>query len=339
MIFNDEKKKTIVLYLLQKIDEKAPSLTAKVAQEFGITQNTVYTYLSELESTGIVRKVRRGEFELISQSWQKEFLRDRGDLRDENYVVPDIMKRLPSLPENVVRIWRYTLSEMINNVIDHSACNSLMITVETNALNSCVMLEDNGVGLFHKIMDYYHLENEEEVVCELFKGKLTTDKKNHSGEGIFFCSRAMDRFEVISGGYKYSMDQCGKALIDSSPQAGTIIVMAISNYSQKSLPEIFAQYADFEDGFVKTTIPLKNLFQGEMVSRSQAKRICERLEAFRTVRLDFAGVEWMGQGFADQIFRVFQGEHPEVEIVPLNMNDDIQRMYRHVLLRAKELER
>ena len=339
MIFNDEKKKAIVLYLLQKIEEKTPSLTQKVAGAFGITQNTVYTYLSELEQAGAIQKIRRGEFELVSQTWKKVFSRAGGELRDENYIVPDVMERLPELPENIRRIWRYTLSEMLNNVIDHSACQTLTITIETNMLNSTIVLDDDGVGVFRKIMDCYDFVNEEEVVCELFKGKLTTDRKNHSGEGIFFSSRVMDRFQIVSGGYCYSMDQCGKEVVGDEQRSGTQILMSISNYSQKKLSEIFNQYADIENGFVKTTIPLKNLFQGEMVSRSQAKRICERLESFQTVRLDFSGVEWMGQGFADQIFRVFHEAHPEIELIPQNMNEDVQRMYQHVLLRAKELER
>lgn len=35
---------------------------------------------------------------------------------------------------------------------------------------------------------------------------------------------------------------------------------------------------------------------GEPVARSQAKRICRRLEAFREVILDFSNVTLMGQG-------------------------------------------
>jgi len=34
----------------------------------------------------------------------------------------------------------------------------------------------------------------------LAKGKLTTDPKRHSGEGIFFSSRMFDEFDILSGG-------------------------------------------------------------------------------------------------------------------------------------------
>ncbi|MBQ6421232.1 MAG: STAS-like domain-containing protein [Clostridia bacterium] len=75
---------------------------------------------------------------------------------------------------------------------------------------------------------------------------------------------------------------------------------------------------------------MKLYFESAPVSRSQAKRLCARLEGFREVSLDFADVEWIGQGFADQVFRVFQNENPEIRLLPLNMNRDVGRMYYHV---------
>ena len=39
----------------------------------------------------------------------------------------------------------------------------------------------------------------------------------------------------------------------------------------------------------------------------------------------------MGQGFAHQIFVIFSGEHPDIHLIPINMNEDITKMYVHVL--------
>ena len=38
----------------------------------------------------------------------------------------------------------------------------------------------------------------------------------------------------------------------------------------------------------------------------------------------------MGQGFADEIFRVFALEHPQVTLRPVNMIPEVVRMIRHV---------
>ena len=78
-------------------------------------------------------------------------------------------------------------------------------------------------------------------------------------------------------------------------------------------------------------IPLKNIFDSAPVSRSQAKRLCNRLEKFEEVILDFEGNSWMGQGFAHQMFVVFKNAHPSITIKPINMNESVENMYNHVL--------
>ena len=55
-----------------------------------------------------------------------------------------------------------------------------------------------------------------------------------------------------------------------------------------------------------------------------------RLEQFKSVELDFEEVDFMGQGFADEVFRVFKTRYPELEIIPLNASPDILRMIKHV---------
>ena len=56
----------------------------------------------------------------------------------------------------------------------------------------------------------------------------------------------------------------------------------------------------------------KEIFDASPVSRSQAKRVCNRLDKFEEVIVDFAEISWMGQGFAHQLFVVFAGSHPEI---------------------------
>jgi hypothetical protein len=111
--------------------------------------------------------------------------------------------------------------------------------------------------------------------------------------------------------------------------SGTCVSMSLSNYTHKKSYEIFDEYADVDGGFEKTRLPLKNIFDASPVSRSQAKRVCNRLDKFKEVELDFEGLDWMGQGFAHQIFVVFQREHPDILLVPVNMSEKVEVMYRH----------
>jgi hypothetical protein len=65
---------------------------------------------------------------------------------------------------------------------------------------------------------------------------------------------------------------------------------------------------------------------GYNLARSEARRILSGLEKFHVVTLDFDRVETVGQGFADEIFRVFTNSFPKIKIVPINMNKEVQFM-------------
>ena len=70
---------------------------------------------------------------------------------------------------------------------------------------------------------------------------------------------------------------------------------------------------------------------GNPVARSQARRILKRLNEFREVIFDFNGIDFMGQGFADEIFRVFQNAHPDIVLRPINANEAVLGMIQHVI--------
>jgi len=80
--------------------------------------------------------------------------------------------------------------------------------------------------------------------------------------------------------------------------------------------------------FSKTTIAVKRLESGAdpLISRSQAKRLLQRLSRFEEVVLDFADVETVGPAFADEIFRVFAARHTDVTLTPLNMTTNVEAM-------------
>ena len=51
------------------------------------------------------------------------------------------------------------------------------------------------------------------------------------------------------------------------------------------------------------------------MSRSSARRVLARIERFDEAELDFADVRIVGQAFADEIYRVFQPNHPGIVLV------------------------
>lgn len=89
-------------------------------------------------------------------------------------------------------------------------------------------------------------------------------------------------------------------------------------------------FADVDGGFIKTRIPIKNIYETYPVSRFQAKRLCNRFDKFREIELDFAGIEEIGQGFAHELFVVFSREHPNVKLIPINISLEVEKMINHV---------
>ncbi|HSI24132.1 MAG TPA: STAS-like domain-containing protein, partial [Methylotenera sp.] len=57
------------------------------------------------------------------------------------------------------------------------------------------------------------------------------------------------------------------------------------------------------------------------------------IDRFKIVILDFKGVESIGQAFADEIFRVFANQHPEISLVEDNANQEVKKM----ISRAREV--
>lgn len=333
MKYSAEKKKAIVLYILEKISSGTQSLSSVVAEAFGISTNTVHSYLNELIADKIIEKHKRGEYALITKRSNYLFQRNAGELQSDMIAYEKCLKnQISHLGENVKHIWEYALSEMVNNVIDHSGAENMQVIVAHNYFKTYVCVLDDGIGIFEKIKAHFSLASLDEAVCELFKGKLTTDATRHSGEGIFFTSRMMDSFLISSDGKiftttKYNNDNFLSVDEDTD---GTCVFMSLSNFTNRTAREVFDAFSNDDGGFTTTKIPLKSIFDSAPVSRSQAKRICNRLESFKEVVLDFEDVSWMGQGFAHQIFVVYKNLHPEVSIKPINMGPDVESMYLHV---------
>lgn len=335
MKFSQDRKNTIIRYLLEKIDAGDEGVSKIVSEAFNISRNTVSTYIKELIDQDIIEKKQRDVYKLTTKKFRYELKRSEGLLDDDTYAYIHCLEpHINDLAGNVLKIWDYAISEMFNNVIDHSGAETLEIIVLRNYMETVVLLKDNGVGIFDKIKNHFNLSSLDEAICELFKGKLTTDAKNHSGEGIFFTSKLMDRFFIVSGKKIFTTDKYEDEHITTAKNEitnGTLVFMSLSNFSQKKTYEIFDAYADDNDGFSKTKIPMKNIFPDAPVSRSQAKRVCNRLDKFKEVIIDFDGLQWMGQGFAHQMFIVYKNLHPDIELIPVNMNEAVTRMYNHVM--------
>lgn len=242
---------------------------------------------------------------------------------------------LSDLTENAENILYFAFTEMLNNAIDHSrsGVGYVKIWLEDDKLKFIV--KDHGVGVFKNVMASRHIDNEPDAARELIKGKLTTQPGWHSGEGIFWTSKIADRFSLKSYDYELIVDNTiNDYTIQKNERSliGTEVYFEVAKNTNKSLQKLFRDFSfDHQTLSLDTTvIPVKLFNEGEIwISRSQAKKLLAGLDKYKKIIFDFAGIEVIGQSFADEIFRVFSLHHPDIELEPINMSDSVRLMVSH----------
>jgi hypothetical protein len=316
--------------------EKHPGDIARVtAEHFKITRQAVNKHLQRLTSErSLVEsgQTRNRTYKLASLStWRHSYDIIPG-LAEDVVWTNDVSPALGQLPDNVKNIWHHGFTEMFNNAIDHSSGKSISVEIDKTAASAQMLIRDDGVGIFRKIQSALGLLDERHAILELSKGKLTTDPRNHSGEGIFFTSRMFDSFEILSGGSYFSHEH-GKPqdwLLESSRERqGTAVFMRLYNHTSRTTRKVFDAYVSGDDyDFTKTVVPVDLARYGsdKLISRSQAKRVLARVELFKTVVFDFKGVDYIGRAFSDEIFRVFRNAHPDIALHAINANSEVKRM-------------
>jgi anti-sigma regulatory factor (Ser/Thr protein kinase) len=334
-------------FILRNLEGHEGDIASFAAKELGVTRATTNGYLRKLVEEGLLTaagetKARQYRPKLLDDILRAFDLKDKPQedvlWRDEFY------SHFVSLPENILRICEYGFGEIVNNAIDHSEGQHVLVQVQRDYGKVVLTIMDDGVGIFDKIARECRLTDKHEAILELSKGKLTTDRSKHTGEGIFFTSRMFDGLAIISGGLGYIRRRTttGEYLFDIAQrnpgQRGTAVRMEIRLSSPQTIKGVFDQYLGDEYRFTKTTIPLKLAqYEGEhLVSRSQARRIMMRAEKFKEVSLDFTDVTEIGQQFADEIFRVWATAHPQVVLYYTDAAQEVRVMILHALANASE---
>jgi len=236
------------------------------------------------------------------------------------------------------RVLQYAFDEMLNNAIDHSGAATATVRWWKTPDAFAFEVADDGIGVFARLREGLGLPDDLAAIQELTKGKRTTDPVNHTGEGIFFTSKAVDVFQLSSDGIRWTVDnRIGDQSVGGVPRSrGTRVVCVVDPETIRALSDVFAR---FSEGFVfNKTRPVVKLFATGpgFVSRSEARRLLEGLERFTEVEVDFSGVDEVGQGFVDEVFRVWPSMHPGTRFVPTNMAPLVEFMVRRGLGGEKE---
>lgn len=325
--------------LLKAVADHPRDLVGVVAAQLGLSRQRIAMQVRALVAADYLRK--QGSTRPVyalgrHRRFEQRFPRAR---LTEDVVWFGVLSLLGELPRNVIEIAQHGVTEMVNNAIDHSDAAHVRVRVDVRDGRLQLEIADDGIGIFRKIARALALPDERLALLELSKGKFTTDPRRHTGEGVFFTSRMFDNFRIVSGGLVFDHDtDLADILIDDDEASdrGTTARMAIRTDATRTAREVFEAWSSGPDdySFAKTVVPVRLAQVGDenLISRSQAKRLLQRVDRFRHVVLDFSDVHSIGQAFADEIFRVFSNAHPEVELVPAQATPEVQQMIRRAEL-------
>ncbi len=339
-------KRSILIrrFLLNAVKAGSQLMIPDAVETFGVSRQTIHKHLSELVKMGYLEahgNTRSRTYALGSIRSHKATLVLKG-LEESEVYLHEFGHVFKGLPKNIEEICHYGFTEMLNNAIDHSEGTQVSIEVERDQSTIALVIADNGEGIFARIARLLGLGDPRESILELSKGKLTTDPDNHTGQGIFFTSRAFEKFAIFSGDLVFSHtggEDLDYLYHDEESRSGTAALMAIGLASQNDLKLVFETYSGSEDddyAFNTTVVPVKLvLYEGEqLVSRSQAKRILNRVERFKYVQLDYNDVDFIGQAFADEVYRVFARKHPEIALETIHANHEVTK----AIVRARAVD-
>lgn len=334
-----------------KLLADGPRSGADLARTLGCSRQAVHKRLRMLVLGGTVSKTGATRGAVFSLAGQGAPAGSRTVSRriplpglDEDRVFAGIALDLDlrrALPDNVLAILRYAFTEMLNNAIDHSGSAFGRVTVGMTPYECSFTVRDHGIGIFHSIASKLGLPGETRAVEELMKGKTTTMAERHSGEGVFFTSKVGDTVEFRSHTLALVCDNTRDDVILRACRsaAGTEVRFRIARNSRRTLQAVFREYApeEMDHQFEKTRIHVR-LYQRDYVSRSEARRVTASLEKFTEVCLDFSGVTAIGQGFTDEIFRVFSSAHPSIRFEIVNADEPVKGMIRHTVDKSRITE-
>ena len=238
-----------------------------------------------------------------------------------------------ALPPSVARLAQHAFGELLNNAIDHSGGTTVTVSMRQTPSHLQLLVSDDGHGLFDRIAQTFQIDDPAAAMLELSKGKLTSMPEHHTGRGLFFTARIAAVLDLHANATAFQHRawqphqwKRGKA----AARHGTSVFVAIALDTPLTLDAVLRQHSVDGQGyrFERTVVPLQLLTAPGTVldSRAQARRAALRLQQFRHATLDFGGIEEIGHGFADEMFRVFAASEPAVRLEPVNLSPQVRAL-------------
>jgi anti-sigma regulatory factor (Ser/Thr protein kinase) len=311
----------VIQRILTLIKKSKQGVTAgQLEKELGYSRQYIVRLLSRLMSQGEIHrrgKTRAARYfpgKASSEANHLELIKERQGL-SEYVVFDEVMRRMKlnaKLNKNCLTIFDYAFTEMLNNAIDHSHSKKVWINVEVDHSSITFIIKDLGIGAIESIKQGFKISDDFLALEHLFKGKQTTAKEAHSGQGIFFTSKAVDTYKIATSRMEFAIDniKVDEFLRDIRQRKGTTVTCKIKMNTRRKIKSVFDKYTDDDYAFNQNTVIINLSKHKRLMSRSEAKRLLLGLDEYSVLDFNFKNVDEVGQGFCDEIFRVYANRNP-----------------------------
>ena len=340
-----EQIRTAILAAIRRQPGSNPS--QGIQKQFGVSREAVRLHFKKLVNDGLIVGKGYGkgtvyspgnlnQGECIDDQTELSFdqLRQLGeDQAYAQYIAPLLKEKLNS---GLAARVHHVSTEILNNVIDHSKARGVRIHIQYDKRTLWLEIADDGLGVYHTIKEAFQLSNYIEAVGELAKGKRSRDPSRHAGEGIFFSCRMANRFSLEANGISYAYDSTTDdwGMQPIQKQVGSKLLFEFNGADRRMPKDVFDRYTQdyqFQINSPRLVSPYTIVVpKGEFPSRAEAKKILAGAEGFKSIVIDFRNVQGIGQGFADEMFRVFPAQHPSTELEVVGANELVLAMIAHV---------
>lgn len=335
-----QKTKVIRKFILDNVGQHPTDIVKVVAQKFSISRQAAARHLKAL--------VKQGDIEIEGNTSGRTYRASKGRIVEFQYTTSDgivgqsvwtgdILPLLQSLPESVIDLWESCFLEIFTNAITYSDAKKLKVRLIRQKAQTTITITDDGIGIFRHIQKKSGLDDNEQAALKLSGNRFVIDPSGTGKGHIFLASRLTDHFTIYSErmilarhpdiDWDWTLDQSDEEV------QGTMVCMIIDNDNPRTRSEVVNEIKaahPLNHKPARTCIPVRlvNYSSGVLFSRSQARRILGRVARVKVAVLDFFGIKEIGPAFADQVFRVFSTEHPDIQLLYTNANRQIEEVIK-----------
>jgi len=307
--------------ILALIKNSKGGVTAdSLEKELGYSRQYIVRLLSRLISQGKIHRLGKTRAAKYYPGYANneinrlELVKERLGL-SEYVVFDEVTKRMQlntRLNRNCLTIFDYAFTEMLNNAIDHSQSKKVWVDVGIDHANITFIIKDLGIGAIESIKRGFEISDDFLALEHLFKGKQTTAKEAHSGQGIFFTSKVVDIYRIATSGMEFTIDNINtdEFLGDIRQKKGTTVTCKIKLNTRRKIKDIFEKYTGDDYEFNQNIVKINLSKYKRLMSRSEAKRLLLGLDEYSVLDFNFKNVDEVGQGFCDEMFRVYANRNP-----------------------------